>query len=496
MLRSIRDKVNVLKEDDRRKIYEAEFEFRDIHSVSYSELMYIISAIPKRDKISIHLSTESEDYYTVCRNSSEEEYLKFIDGIYGSDTISAKLEIDKSISEEKLSIYNFRSFSEEIINLPIEEFMRVFARFFEESSKRMIFELFDSTNIFYTKTMCFIPTGNMSTLCEFDRNRRLQECRETSYFYNMSSYELLPDDFKIEVGYAENPFEKIFSKVVTILSTGYIASNFMLQSSAIQYQIMGQRSVDYTYKYDEVKGNFTLYRIYDWIYSGGNSIDKAIIARNIICLHCKYEPLFNMDEKVMSSIQSNYNLYLKDNVTQYLELKNKVAEYICDVVSRTGEYATELLDRFKTNMIAIFGFLFSVVIANIVSAQPVSNIFTRDITAIMEVVLAGSLIYLFICYKQSKYQIEKVYDSYNKLKTAYQGILDDHDIQECFDNDSILNEMKKTIERSQKKSLLVWICILIVLFVAIEAISAAPVVAPIIKIVVNDIGNIIMSLIK
>lgn len=58
----------------------------------------------------------------------------------------------------------------------------------------------------------------------------------------------------------------------------------------------------------------------------------------------------------MASIQSNYNLYLKENVKAYLELKNKVAEFISDTVSRTGEYATGLLDKFKSNIIAIFGF--------------------------------------------------------------------------------------------------------------------------------------------
>ena len=123
----------------------------------------------------------------------------------------------------------------------------------------------------------------------------------------------------------------------------------------------------------------------------------------------------------MSSIQSNYNLYLKDNVAQYLELKNKVAEFISDIVSRTGEYATELLDKFKANMIAVFGFLFSVVIADIVSDQPLDNIFTKDITVIMELILAGSVVYLFICYGQSKYQIKKVYDSYENLKKSMMG---------------------------------------------------------------------------
>ena len=36
-----------------------------------------------------------------------------------------------------------------------------------------------------------------------------------------------------------------------------------------------------------------------------------------------------------------------------------------DIVSRTGEYATEMLDKFKTNLLAILGFLFSVILANI-----------------------------------------------------------------------------------------------------------------------------------
>ena len=214
---------------------------------------------------------------------------------------------------------------------------------------------------------------------------------------------------------------------------------------------MGQRSIDYVFLLNEIIGNPILYKIYDWIYSGGSSIDKAIIARNIICLHCKYEPLLKLDSKVLLSIQSSYNLYLKDHVIQYLEMKNKVAEFISEILSRTGEYATELLDKFKTNMIAVFGFLFTVILADIVSDQPLDNIFTRDITVILELVLLGSVIYLFICYRQSKYQMEKVYESYESLKQSYEGILTEDDIRECFQNDQLIVDMKNTVNRSEKK---------------------------------------------
>lgn len=299
----------------------------------------------------------------------------------------------------------------------------------------------------------------------------------------------MPDDFKIVVGYEGNPLIELFQKLEMILSLCMLASNSSIQQDKLKLQIMGQRSVEYTYGLNEIKGNPILYKIYDWIYSGGNNIDKALIARNIICLHCKYEPLLLLDLKVLAAIQSNYNLYLKENVTQYLELKNKVAEFITGIVSKTGEYATELLDKFKTNLIAIFGFLFTVIIANIVSDQPLDNIFTRDVTVILEFVLVGSFVYLFISYKQSKYQMKKVYDSYDELKKSYNQILTDDDIKECFKNDLIITEMKKTVKRSQMIYLIIWSCFLIILLIALELLTDNSIIISFLKGIAANINS-------
>lgn len=205
--------------------------------------------------------------------------------------------------------------------------------------------------------MYFMCPDNQKINEEFNRGQRLQDCREISYFYNQDIYELLPDDFKIIVDYEGNPLSELFHKLEAVLALCMLASNSLIQKENLKLQIIGQRSVEYTYALNKIGQNQFLYKIYDWIYSGGSSVDKALIARNIICLHCKYEPLIHLDAKVMAAIVSNYNLYLKENVTQYLELKNKVAEFISGTLSKTGEYATELLDKFKANLIAIFVFL-------------------------------------------------------------------------------------------------------------------------------------------
>ena len=489
MLEHIRDKVLGLKEEERRKFYSACFSFPSSQALGFSELMEIIQKIPSRDEVRIFLSLENEDPFIIAKNSTEAEYRAFIEETREDEMIFTKIEINKTLADGHFSIYRYQKFVEDIVGLSMEDVLKTFSMFLDGAGKNIVFELFDSPNIFYTKTMYFLPVGNREIDCNFSRTQRLLACRDNTYFYNQDSYGLLPDDFKIEVGYEGNPFKELFMKLETILAASFIASNATIQGGQMKLQIMGQRSVDYVCRLNEITGNQVLYKIYDWIYSGGSSIDKAIIARNIICLHCKYEPLLNLDEKVLSSIQSNYNLYLKDNVGQYLELKNKVAEFISDIVSRTGEYATELLDKFKANVIAIFGFLFTVVIAGIVSDQPLNNIFTKDITVILELVLVGSVVYLFICYGQSKYQMNKVYESYEKLKKSYDKILTEDDIQECFQGDHLISDMKKTIGKSEKIYLFLWVVFLLVLLVIVEYISEAPVVVPFLKKIVGLFYN-------
>ena len=159
---------------------------------------------------------------------------------------------------------------------------------------------------------------------------------------------------------------------------------------------------------------------------------------------------------------------------KYLELKNKVAEFISGTVSKTGEYATGLLDKFKSNIIAIFGFIFTVILANIVSDQPLDNLFTKEITIIIECVLAGSFVYLIICYYQSRYEIKKVYDSYEQLKLNYKEILTEDDLLEIFGDDEMLKEMKNTISKSEKIYLGIWIIFLIGAFAVVEIVSVSP----------------------
>ncbi len=458
---------------ERMKVYEASFKFQVENAPEYSYFLNIIQEVSQRDKIKITLQDETERIYDLLV-ADEDGYKSFIKDTLADETIDVRVRIDKQVVGNHFSIYSFDEFAKDILSLSVEDVMIAFSNLLKQSPNYLVFDVYSPVTMFATKTMFFVPSGNGMVNTEFNRVRRMEDCKEVSYFYNFDVYEVLPDDFKITIDYENNPLTELFQKIMVLLSISFIATSSTISGSQLKGIINGQRTMEYCCDINQLPGNKILYSIYNWIYTDGSPIDKAIIVRNVISLHCKYVSITEIDEKVMASIQSNYNLYLKENVKEYLELKNKVAEFISGTVSKTGEYATGLLDKFKSNIIAIFGFIFTVILANIVSDQPLDNLFTKEITIIIECVLVGSFVYLIICYYQSRYEIKKVYDSYEQLKLNYKEILTEDDLLEIFGDDEMLNEMKNTISKSEKIYLGIWIIFLIGAFAVVEIVSVSP----------------------
>lgn len=458
---------------ERMKVYEASFNFAIENAPTYGYFLNLMQYISQRDRIKITLQDENERVYDFF-SANEDSYKEFVEDTLVDEIIDVRIRIDKEVVENHFSIYSFDDFVNDILSLSIEDVMMSFSSLLKLSLDFVVFDVYSPITMFATKTMFFVPCGNGMINTDFNRIRRIEDCKEVSYFYNFDTYEILPDDFKITIDYANNPLTELFQRIMVLLSISFIATSSSINGSQLKGVINGQRTAEYCCEINQLQNNNILYSIYNWIYTDGSSIDKAIIARNVISLHCRYVSIIEIDEKVMASIQSNYNLYLKENVKDYLELKNKVAEFISENVSKTGEYATGLLDKFKSNIIAIFGFIFTVILANIVSDQPLDNLFTREITILVECVLIGSFVYLFICYFQSRYEIGKVYDSYEQLKLNYNEILTEDDLLGVFGNDEILVKMKERINKSEKMYLGIWITFLIGAFVVVEAISASP----------------------
>lgn len=425
----------------------------DIHQIDKIVSLLWDNVFSDRDKAILTVINESNDFVTISNKEFvNSQYLKFINSLDSEETVTAKLQIDKFIKENKFSIYDFNAFSEDLLKKSCPQVLQWFSDLLR-NREYLIFEVYDDDIAFSTGTMGFVSNRSSFFTPSINRIQRLNACRETAYFYNMNIFEVIPDDFKIEgIEHTPNALKPFFGQLTTILALAYVGSSSSIVDSILNIQINGQRTITYTLNLEDIPDNIKWTTIYSWIYTDGNSTDKSLIAHNVISLHCKYADLLNIDDTVFDSIKSNYRLYLRDNVGQYLELKREISKFIQDVVAQVGEYTTSILSKFKTNLIAIFAFLFTIILTRIGTTQKWDEIFTRHTMYLIEVVLGGSLGYLIICFFEAKYKLKKTKKAYNELKLNYNTILSEAEIREAFNEDRLL----KDVESSVKKGMAIW----------------------------------------
>lgn len=468
---------NLCSISERMKILEVSALCKGGQLPAESEIVSMLSLFPHQDKVKITMRNVLDSYLVITSYSMDPiKRNTFWEELEEDDDIEISISIEKTISNNTLSIYSFDSFVEELRKLDILELLHSFGVLLN-NRENLIFNVYDSNISLSTKSMLFRNEGQSITIADFERLERVELCKQASCFYNITEYPLLPEDFSLVVDYGENPFKDIFNQLKCLLSIVYLSTTAVIRNNDLQVQITGQRNI--SYKYDVLNTQFyneELYKIYSWIFIGGNAVDKAIIARNIISLHCKYTDLLSTDEKTFASIQTNYGLYQKENVSQYIDLKNKLSEFILEITNETSSIVIGMAEKIKNNLLGIFSFIFSVIIINSVSSNPLDSIFTKDITFLVEAILAGSVVYMVFSIQEVNYAIKKLKTGYNSLKENYSEILDDVDKQNIFNDDNVIEENISEVNKKKKVYIFVWLIMITLGFIAIENISNYPII--------------------
>ena len=142
------------------------------------ELFAAFSDIPARDIWEFNLDVHSEEIITISNtNTDEETIIQFMDNLYPDAEISITIQIDKNVSENVFSIYDYASFTNDLISRSIIEILQWFSMIMK-SSAFMRFEVFDCDVSFSTKTIAFSSDITAEFPLFFDRNERLESCKD------------------------------------------------------------------------------------------------------------------------------------------------------------------------------------------------------------------------------------------------------------------------------------------------------------------------------
>lgn len=440
--------------------------FKMTHLPLIDDLLALYDKISYRDDLTIKFSDGGVDI-SVSSNKEYDEnaYSEMITEYQIGTEISVDIKVEKKIVENKMSIYNWEQFSNDFLSADDGKFLQTID-FYLRDKNYICFEVYDKDICWNTSTMFFCNSSSYIVKDIINREKVLSNSKDVCNFDCSLNIFLIPDDFIIKNDFKNNPFTERLIKMSTLFSLAYIANNANINSDKLYLNIIGQRTNSYEFKLKDIKYNKTLNNIYSWIYSEDNVVDKMLIARNLITLHCKMTSLLDIDEKTYSSIISNYQIYLKDNVNKFLDAKERVTEFINEISLQVKDDSLKLLKNFKGNIFAVFSFLFTIVAANFVSNESLNNIFTYDIILLLDVVLIGSIIYYLISVTELSFKLNKNHEAYLNLKNNYIDIFSEKDFENIF-KDNMYKKIEKTILNSFIFSSLLWngcICALIYLF--------------------------------
>lgn len=474
VIERIKEKLNtslLVKYSEEVGIVDFVIEIEDSSNVTKEIIQELLNIIPIRDDVEITAINDAEDGIQIKRDTDLDLYDW---DIFNGDSLKMSWHINKKISEQNvLSIYCYDKFCDTIENKPIQDVMLIFSQLLADK-EFLCFEVQDSDTYFVTRSISFVGRKDYHTITNDGRIEMMKTVRDNTNFRNGYMYALLPGDFAFHISGLNNRLADCFSKIETLLAICYISNDAeIMNSEKIEILISGQRNVSIDIKLQDIVPNKEIVKIYNWIYEGGNATDKAIIARNILSLHCRYSNIINLDGKTFASIQSNFNLYQRDNVDRYLDLKNNVGKSVTEIIEKSNELAFSIPHGMKRNILALFSFLFTVILANIVSDAPLDNIFTRDITVIFEVIIFFSVIFMFFSVYETNYKIKQMQEGFCKLKNNYEDIFDEEELKEIIDEEDFNKNVIIKIKKQRNWSIFIWILLLIILLIAVEKISSA-----------------------
>ena len=227
----------------------------------------------------------------------------------------------------------------------------------------------------------------------------------------------------------------------------------------MKYRLKGYKLLSETVSLDQLIAHNSkeLSSIYEWTFLEGNYTDKIGLARNVLSIHLENETLLSIESGAANSVQSGYDLYLKDNVKQYIEIKNKISEFIQNQSDKALEMTKNMFSMFKTGLWTFTTFFITVFLLRVVNKGTIEGAFSFEVFVVSMLLIAISFIYLLISIFEINSDRDRLLGKYADIRNRYKELLNKNDLDKIFDVDNVSKKEKRYINKKRNCYILVWL---------------------------------------
>lgn len=447
------------------------------------QLCQYLAGIPARDSVELTFSGDIPENITLREMSKDacmafaaqvEQALKVDSVLFGSgeNDFTVSLTVTKGRDGKRvLSLYSLDTFTAFLGELTVVDRFAVFRNLLAAGG--ICLHCQDSSDVFGTATIQATSSERFCAVKDIGRVELIGKRDEICHFRNGAEYQFVPDDFYMLNRSRSETFNSIMDSLCFIVSVVYLADISDIEKNTLSLRLNGYKVIAEKIDFSVQRGNCMdeVYRLYDWAYSGGNISDKIGIIRNLISLYAK-KSVLNVEEGVYSAARSNYEIYLKENIGRYLEIKHNITNKILEMSQSCNKQIETFGSYFKQSIFAISSFFITVVVLAAIDKEKYGKVFSNDVQHISLGLIAISFVHMIFTIIEYRTKCSRFTKEYNYLKETYKDVLDDKDIVHIFDADKAYNEDYAFLQLELKKYALYWVIILIILLIIVLTVPA------------------------
>jgi hypothetical protein len=278
----------------------------------------------------------------------------------------------------------------------------------------------------------------------------------------------LPSDFNIvNAGSLPPGVTELFQTCSLVLLLSVFFDFMAIRENTLTGKLNGYKTFNVSYDVTQLKTTSlpTYYKIYTWLLTGGNLQDKMGIVRNLISLNVDPADNHSLPDTVYPSILSGFKVYERQNIKQYIELRNKMSDQLIGFSEKAGKIVETFAGSFQKSALAVLSLYASVIAVRVLSSKDFLGAFTMEATVLSLVFLLISLVYFFISRWDARQQRLRYIESYNNMKARNEDLLTREDIDKILNNDREYNADLAMIDGKLREYSFMWLCLLALLTV-------------------------------
>lgn len=436
-----------------------------------TDLEKVINLIPGRDRLELKIKIDIGDPIVLTKESDPEKFIQGLtnaQAMFPGGIITFELTVDKKCENSTVSVYSLALLRQYLQNRNFAELLEFFYQPLSTDGYR-VFHVLDGSRDFNSGAFFFSASGNViySGPDQFTRLAVKAKSDRICHYGNSADFLLFPADVSLVARSQHRKWNELFNRLAFMCSIIRLFDITSDTETGLSYRLNGYKTING--EIDLSAAAITTLdeylQIVDWLYKDGNLSDKIGLARNLISLHITDLPSLALSPFTFASIRSGFDIYLKENIKQYIDIRNKIQDQLLDFNKRATAIIDAFGSGFQKSALAVSTFFGSVLVAKILSGGKYKDVFTYDAYWLNLVFLLVSVGYLVVSYREVDSQMTRFEDGYTLMRKRYRDLLTEDDIDNILAKDAEHNNNMAYLREKRGMYLTLWIVVLILIFI-------------------------------